>query len=111
MNKLPLQSDSIDDFRKHADRRMLSPHYLQLCTIHMQWESSVNIRGYNSALLPSDVIAFATFPGQRLLTGNSLIVICHVTSKEPMRARAVEEKVQAIQQKQTLQTNNARSQH
>ena len=35
----------------------------------------------NSALLPSDVIDFAQMPAQRLLTGNSFIVRCHVTSK------------------------------
>ena len=34
-----------------------------------------------SALLPSDVIDFAMLPAQRLLTGNSFIVRCHVTLK------------------------------
>ena len=47
-----------------------------------------------SALLPSDVIDFALLPAQRLLAGNSFIFRCHVTSKQPMRARAVRGKIQ-----------------
>ena len=39
----------------------------------------------NSALLPCDVIDFAVF-----------IVGCHVTSKQPKRARTVEKKIPAI---------------
>ena len=35
----------------------------------------------NSVLLPSDVIDFAMLPAQRLLTGNTFIVGCHVTLK------------------------------
>ena len=36
----------------------------------------------NSALLPSDVIDFATFNTRReILAGNSFIVRCYVTSK------------------------------
>ena len=50
----------------------------------------------NSELLPSDAIDLAMLPAQIFLTGNSFIVRCHVTSKEPMRARAVWEKVPAI---------------
>ena len=39
----------------------------------------------NSALLPSDV----NVARLEILAGNNFIVICHVTSKKPMRARAV----------------------
>ena len=35
----------------------------------------------NIALLPSDVIYFALLPAQRILTGKSFIVRCHVTLK------------------------------
>ena len=49
----------------------------------------------NSALLHSDFIDFAMLPAQRILAGNTFMVGCHVTSKLPMRARAVGKKKNA----------------
>jgi hypothetical protein len=47
----------------------------------------------NSELLPSDVIDFAMLFAQRLLAGNIFIVRCHVTTNQPMRARALGGKI------------------
>ena len=50
-------------------------------------------------LLPSDVLSFfALYPRSEILSGNSFIVRCHVTSEQPMRPRAVEKKFPAIKQ-------------
>ena len=48
----------------------------------------------NNTLLHSDIIDFAMSPAQRLLARISSIVGCHVTSKQPMRARTFGEKFQ-----------------
>ena len=62
--------------------------HVQLCTLHFHVLALFTCNGGrlstfagNSALLLSDVIDFAMLPAEILLTGNSFIVRCHVTSK------------------------------
>ena len=62
--------------------------HVQLCTLQFHMLALFMCNGGhqstfvgNKALLPSGVIDFAMLPAQRLLTGNSFIVSCHVTSR------------------------------
>ena len=50
----------------------------------------------NSALLPSDAIDVRNVARSEFLAGSSFIVRCHVTSKLPMRERALGKKFPAI---------------
>ena len=47
-------------------------------------------------LLPFDVIDFCNVARSEILAENNFIVRCHVTSKQPIRARAVGKKFPAI---------------